>query len=154
MSAFTTDKANQDFELKFTAPAGLLLNVPEPIANKNAVYHQLGTNLAAARRAIEQLQGEEAHAVESGGSLADDIWTAAISTMTDLWTQHKPQEVVPGGTAQNPASKDLRKQWNSNVVREGVRGASSSGGGGPRRSCGDGRASGRWVFVTTLTENS
>ena len=57
MSAFTTDKANQDFELKFTAPAGLLLNVPEPIANKNALYHQLGLNLAAARRAIEQLQG-------------------------------------------------------------------------------------------------
>ena len=114
-AAFTTDKANQEFELKFTAPAGLLLNVPAPIANKNALYHQLGTNLAAARRAIEQLQGEEAHAFESGGSLADDIWTAAISTMTDLWTQHKPQEVVPGGTAQNPASKDLRKQWNSNV---------------------------------------
>ena len=27
MSAFTTDKANQEFELKFTAPAGLLLNI-------------------------------------------------------------------------------------------------------------------------------
>ena len=91
-AAFTTDRANQEFELKFAAPAGLLLNVSEPIENKNALYHQLGTNLAAARRAIEQLQGEEAHAVESGGSLADDIWTAAISTMTDLWTQHKPQE--------------------------------------------------------------
>ena len=33
LSAFTTDKDNQEFELKFTAPAGLLLNVPEPIAN-------------------------------------------------------------------------------------------------------------------------
>ena len=84
-AAVTTDKANQEFELKFTAPAGLLLNVPAPIANKNAVYHQLGTNLAAARRALEQLQGEDAHTVETGATLADDVWTAAISTMTELW---------------------------------------------------------------------
>ena len=115
MSAFSTDKANQEFELKFTAHAVLLLNVTEPIANKNAFYHQLGMNLAAARRAIEQLQGEEAHVVEEGGTLAEDVWTAALSTMAELWTKYKPQEVVPGGTAQNPASKDLRKQWNSNV---------------------------------------
>ena len=114
-AAFTTDKANQEFELKFAAPAGLLLNVSDPIVNKNALYHQLGTNLAAARRAIEQLQGEEAHAVEPGGTLADDVWTAAISTMTDLWTKYTPQEVVPGGTAQNPVTKDLRKEWNSKV---------------------------------------
>ena len=59
-AAFTTDKANQEFELKFTAPAGLLLNVPAPIANKNALYHQLGTNLAAARR--------ETHLTLSGSS--------------------------------------------------------------------------------------
>ena len=58
MSAFSTDKANQEFELKFTAPATLLLNVTEPIANKSVLYHQLGMNLAAARRAVEQLQGE------------------------------------------------------------------------------------------------
>ena len=115
MSAFSTDRANQEFELKFTAHAVLLLNVTEPIANKNALYHQLGMNLAAARRAIELLQGEEAHEVEQGGTLAEDVWTAAISTMTELWTKYKPQEVVPGGTAQNPASKDLRKQWNSHV---------------------------------------
>ena len=115
--AFTTDKANQEFELKFTAPAVLLLNVNEPVANKNALYHQLGANLAAARRAIELLQGEEAHEVEQGGTLAEDVWTAAISTMTELWTKYKPQEVVPGGTAQNPASKDLRKQWNSSVTK-------------------------------------
>ena len=114
-AAFTTDRAKQEFELKFAAPAGLLLNVSEPIENKNALYHQLGTNLAGARRAIEQLQGEEVHAVEPGGTLADDVWTAAISTMTDLWTKYTPQEVVPGGTAQNPVNKDLRKQWNSNV---------------------------------------
>ena len=114
-AAFTTDKANQEFELKFAAPAGLLLNVSDPFVNKNALYHQLGTNLAAARRAIEQLQGEEVHAVEPGGTLADDVWTAAISTMTDLWTKYKPQEVVPGGTAQNPVTKDLRKEWNSKV---------------------------------------
>ena len=114
-AAFTTDKANQEFELKFAAPAGLLLNVSDPFVNKNALYHQLGTNLAGARRAIEQLQGEEAHAVEQGGTLADDVWTAAISTMTDLWTKYKPQEVVPGGTAQNPVTKDLRKEWNSKV---------------------------------------
>ena len=31
--AFTTDRANQEFELKFAAPAGLLLNVSEPIEN-------------------------------------------------------------------------------------------------------------------------
>ena len=115
MSPCTTDKANQEFRLKFTAPAVLMLNVTEPITNKNALYHQLGTNLAAARRAIEQLQGEEAHAVESGGALGEDVWTAAISAMTDLWTKYSPQELVPGGTAQNPATKDLRKQWNSNV---------------------------------------
>ena len=115
MSAFTTDKANQEFELKFAAPAGLLLNVSDPFVNKNALYHQLGTNLAGARRAIEQLQGEEAHALEPGGTLADDVWTAAISTMTDLWTKYTPQEVVPGGTAQNPVTKDLRKEWNSKV---------------------------------------
>ena len=66
-AAFTTDKANQEFELKFAGPAGLLLNVSDPIANKHALYHQLGTNLAAARRAIEQLQGEEVHAVELVG---------------------------------------------------------------------------------------
>ena len=117
MSVFSTDKANQEFELKFTAPAMLLLNVTEPIANKSALYHQLGLNLAAARRAIEQLQGEEAHVVESGGTLGEDVWTAAISTMTDLWTKYNPQELVPGGTAQNPATKDLRKQWNSNVKK-------------------------------------
>ena len=114
-AAFTTDKANQEFELKFAGPAGLLLNVSDPIANKHALYHQLGTNLAAARRAIEQLQGEEAHAVEPGETLAEDVWTAAISTMTELWTKYKPQEVVPGGTAQNPVTKDLRKEWNSKV---------------------------------------
>ena len=114
-AAFTTDKANQEFELKFAAPAGLLLNVSDPFVNKNALYHQLGTNLAGARRAIEQLQGEEVHAVEPGCTLADDVWTAAISTMTDLWTKYKPQEVVPGGTAQNPVTKDLRKEWNSKV---------------------------------------
>ena len=115
MSAFSTDKANQEFELKFTAPAVLLLNVNEPVANKNALYHQLGANLAAARRPIELLQGEEAHEVEQGGTLAEDVWTAALSTMAELWTKYKQQGVVPGGTAQNPASKDLRKQWNSNV---------------------------------------
>ena len=115
MSSFSTDKANQEFELKFTAPATLLLNVTEPIANKSVLYHQLGMNLAAARRAIEQLQGGEVYAVEPGGTLADDVWTAAISTMTDLWTKYKPQEVVPGGTAQNPVTKDLRKEWNSKV---------------------------------------
>ena len=115
MSFFTIDKANQEFELKFTAPAGLLLNVPEPIANKNAVYHQLGVNLATARRAIEQLQGEEVHTVEHGGTLAEDVWNAAPSTMADFWTRHRPQEVVPGGTALNPSSKDLRKAWGTNV---------------------------------------
>ena len=36
MSSFSTDKANQEFELRFTAHAVLLLNVTEPIANKNA----------------------------------------------------------------------------------------------------------------------
>ena len=111
MSAFSTDKANQEFELKFTAPAVLLLNVNEPVANKNALYHQLGANLAAARRAIEQLQGEEAHVVDPGGTLAEDVWAAAICAMNDLWTKHSPQEVVPGGTAQNPSTKDLRKQY-------------------------------------------
>ena len=116
-AAFTTDKANQEFELKFTLPAGLLLNVIAPIANKNAVYHQLGTNLVVARRALEQLQGEDAHTVETGAPLADDVWTAAISTMTELWKEHKPQEVAPGGTAQNPASKDLRKEWNTKVKK-------------------------------------
>ena len=78
MSAFTTDKANQEFELKFTAPAGLLLNVSEPIANKHAVYHQLGVNLATARRAIEQLQGEEVHTVEHGGTLAECMERCAL----------------------------------------------------------------------------
>ena len=60
-AAFTTVKANQEFELKFTTPAGLLLNVPAPIANKNAVYHQLGTNLVVARRALEQRVRDAAH---------------------------------------------------------------------------------------------
>ena len=118
MSSFSTDKANQEFELKFTAPATLLLNVTEPIANKSVLYHQLGMNLAAARRAIELLQGEEAHAVEQGGTLAEDVWTAALSTMAELWTKYKPQEVVPGGTAQNPVSKELERQ---EFVREGLR---------------------------------
>ena len=115
MSAFTTDKANQEFELKFTALAGLLLNMSEPIANQNAVYHQLGVNLAAARRAIEQLQGEEAHTVEQGGTLAEDVWNPALSTMLELWTRHKPQKVALGGTALNPSSKDLRKASGTNV---------------------------------------
>ena len=109
-AAFTTDKANQEFELKFTAPAGLLLNVPEPIASKNALYHQLGLNLAAARRAIEQLQGKAAHVVDPGGTLAEDVWTAALATMADLSTKHSPQEVVPGGTAQNPSTKDCDRR--------------------------------------------
>ena len=56
MSAFSSDKANEEFDLKFTAPADLLLGVPDPIANKSAVYQQLGTNLTAARRAIEELR--------------------------------------------------------------------------------------------------
>ena len=38
MSAFSSAKANTEFELKFTAPAALLLGVAEPIANKTAVY--------------------------------------------------------------------------------------------------------------------
>ena len=61
MSAFSFAKANTEFELKFTAPAALLLGVAEPIAKKTAVYVQLGANLAAARRAIENLSGGEAH---------------------------------------------------------------------------------------------
>ena len=56
MSGFSSAKANTEFELKFTAPASLLLGVAEPIANKTAVYVQLGANLAAARRAIEILR--------------------------------------------------------------------------------------------------
>ena len=47
--------------------------------------------------------------------MAEDVWTVALSAMAELWTKHNPHELVPGGTAQNPASKDLRKQWNSNV---------------------------------------
>ena len=35
--------------------------------------------------------------------------------MAELWTRHKPQEVVPGGTALNPSSKHLGKAWNTNV---------------------------------------
>ena len=61
MPGFSSAKANTEFELKFTAPASLLLGVAEPIANKTAVYVQLGANLAAARRAIENLSGEDAH---------------------------------------------------------------------------------------------
>ena len=49
MSAFSSVKANTEFELKFTAPAALLLGVAELIANKTAVYVQLGANLAGAR---------------------------------------------------------------------------------------------------------
>ena len=52
MSAFSSAKANTEFELKFTAPAALLLGVAEPIANKTAAPVQLGANLAAARRAL------------------------------------------------------------------------------------------------------
>ena len=37
MSAFSSAKANTEFELKFTAPAALLLSVAEPITNKTAV---------------------------------------------------------------------------------------------------------------------
>ena len=38
ISAFSTAKANTEFELKFTAPGALLLGVAESIANQNAVY--------------------------------------------------------------------------------------------------------------------
>ena len=62
MSSFSSAKANTEFELKFTTPAALLLGVAEPITNKTAVYVQLGANLAAARRAIENLSGNEARA--------------------------------------------------------------------------------------------
>ena len=55
--------------------------------------------------------------VEQGGTLAEDVWNAALSAMAELWTKHNPQELVPGGTAQNPNSKELRKQWNSNVKK-------------------------------------
>ena len=96
MSAFSSVKANTEFELKFTAPAALLLGVAELIANKTAVYVQLGANLAAARRAIENLSGDEAHVLVPGGALAEDIWTKATSAMTRLWDQHNPKEVVPG----------------------------------------------------------
>ena len=112
MSAFSSAKANTEFELKFTAPAALLLGVAEPIANKTAVYVQLGANLAAARRAIENLSGGEAHVPGPGGALAEDIWTEAISAMTKLWDEHNPQEVVPGSEPQT-----LRKQWNVNVKK-------------------------------------
>ena len=114
MSGFSSAKANTEFELKFTAPASLLLGVAEPIANKTAVYVQLGANLAAARRAIENLSGEDAHNPGPGGALADDVWTEAIATMTKLWDQHNPQEVVPGP---EPSSQGLRKQWNNNVKK-------------------------------------
>ena len=70
MSAFSTDKANQEFELKFTAPAALLLDVAELIAKKTAVYVQLGANLAAARQDIVRaISIDPAHAeavLESG----------------------------------------------------------------------------------------
>ena len=75
------------------------------------MYQQLGANLAAARRAIEELQGEDAHKPESGGSLGEDMWTAGVSSMTELWAKHNPQEVVPGGTAFNTSYKNLRKQF-------------------------------------------
>ena len=114
MSGFSSAQANTEFELKFTAPASLLLGVAEPIANKTAVYVQLGANLAAARRAIENLSGEDAHNPGPGGALADDVWTEAIATMTKLWDQHNPQEVVPGP---EPSSQGLRKQWNNNVKK-------------------------------------
>ena len=94
MSAFSSAKANTEFELKFTAPAALLLGVAEPIANKTAVYVQLGANLAAARRAIENLSGGEAHVPGPGGALAEDIWTEAISAMTKL-----DRAQTPGGRA-------------------------------------------------------
>ena len=113
MSAFSSAKANTEFELKFTAPAALLLGVAEPIANKTAVYVQLGANLAAARRAIENLSGGEAHVPGPGGALAEDIWTEAVSAMTKLWDQHNPKEIVPGP---EPSPQNLRKQW-SNVKK-------------------------------------
>ena len=112
MSAFSFAKANTEFELKFTAPAALLLGVAEPIANKTAVYVQLGANLAAARPAIENLSVDEAHVPGPGGALAEDIWTEGISAMTKLWDEHNPQEVVPGAEPQS-----LRKQWNVNVKK-------------------------------------
>ena len=74
---------------------------------------QLGANLAAARRAIENLSGDEAHIPGPGGTLANDMWTEAVSAMTKLWDQHNPKEVVPGP---EPTSQNLRKQW-SNVPK-------------------------------------
>ena len=75
---------------------------------------QLGANLAAARRAIENLSGDEAHVLGPGGTIAEDIWTEAIFAMAKLREQHDPQEVVLGP---EPSSQSLRKQWNVNVKK-------------------------------------
>ena len=57
---------------------------------------QLGANLAAARRVIENLTGEGAHVPDVGGTVAEDIRTTGTSTMTQLWKHHKHQELEPG----------------------------------------------------------
>ena len=136
MSAFTTDKANQEFELKFTAPAGLLLNVSEPIANKNAVYHQLGVNLATARRAIEQLQGEEVHTVEHGErcALHKGRPLDAAQAAGGGPGRHCSQPVQQG-----PAQGLGHER--EEVLRERVRGVLQGCRRGPRSSRDDGRPS-------------
>ena len=68
---------------------------------------QLSANLAAARRPIENLSGNEAHVPGPGGTIADDMWTEAVSAMIKLWDQHNPKEIVPGP---EPSSQNLRKQ--------------------------------------------
>ena len=143
MSAFTTDKANQEFELKFTAPAGLLLNVSEPIANKNAVYHQLGVNLATARRAIEQLQGEEVHTVEHGGTLAECMERCALHYGRPL-DAAKAAGGGPGRHCSQPVQQGPAQglgHEREEVLRERVRGVLQGCRRGPRRSREDGRSS-------------
>ena len=68
--------------------------------------------ISSLARRMARRSGKEAHVVEQGGTLAEDVWNAALSAMAELWTKHNPQE-----SAQNPNTKELRKQWNSNVKK-------------------------------------
>ncbi len=92
---FTSARANEEFELKFTEPSRLLLSGEN--ASASHVYQTMGRYWGAAQRAIAELSGEDAPQIE-GETLADDVKMAVKTKVEQLWNDVQPQVTTAEGT--------------------------------------------------------